>query len=216
MAYVSTASGVDDTTNVSSVTAWAGLWTTIWNRTVSGATTVATSAANTTSDATAAVTAATVSSLNSSSWQLSQSLVVLGADAERVRFVATLSGSGGFNGSVSLDDVHFDSDCTECPKGTYKDFYGSDFCGDCDRGSYCETTGLLAPTAVCSPGKYSGFGQALCTSCEGGRYQINMESWNCTACDPGMYGPTTGATSCTTPCPVGRYSEGGEEVRRVL
>ena len=189
-------------------------WATMWNRTVTRNTTTTTITTTTmTGNATATTfTTAIAATTNSShAWQLSQPLVVMGSRAERVRFVATLhlAAGGGKNASVSLDDVHFDSDCTECPAGTYKNFYGSDFCDDCDRGSYCETTGLLAPTSICSPGRYAGFGHALCTPCPAGQYQVELESFNCTACSAGLYEPTTGATSCVILCPAGRYSEGG-------
>lgn len=103
-----------------------------------------------------------------------------------------------------------------CPIGTYsaKEQLGSvSQCTPCTAGSYCETTGLTAPTGLCEPGYYCPTGQTtsrpeafMCTPgnmCEAGTTDADFNS-HATYCPGGTYQHQNRQSSCIN-CPIGYY-----------
>lgn len=101
-----------------------------------------------------------------------------------------------------------------CPPGTFNSIRGQDKSSDCvpcTAGSYCETSGLTAPTGLCTAGFYclAGASQAAdnATKCIPG-HVCPAGSPSPVQCKAGTYQPSTGAQECIT-CPAGYYCQDG-------
>ena len=123
-----------------------------------------------------------------------------------------------------------------CPAGTFfnvKRAYSFETsCSNCTQGSYCETSGLFAPSGLCGDGYYCPPGQsvkypndficpkghycetgfALPRRCENGTYQDNKQGTSCKDCDPGYFCDNTDnpVTSLVNQlCPIGYFCPSG-------
>ena len=114
---------------------------------------------------------------------------------------------------------------SDCPRGTYAATGGrisAADCTDCDAGKFCNGTGLIEPTDLCSPGFYCDGGadtptQRDCpqgnfcprgstspTPCLGGTYMLSTKASTCDVCPEGFYcTPQTGIDPVV--CPAGFY-----------
>ena len=118
-----------------------------------------------------------------------------------------------------------------CPQGRYggssglKSLYD---CLGCPAGSFCEGTGNIKPSGLCSAGYYcSGFawsrmqnqslpgyfshdGSAVPSPCLPGTFSSSPHSTNCTSCPAGYYCPQQGMTTYVSfRCPIGSYCTAG-------
>ena len=92
---------------------------------------------------------------------------------------------------------------TLCPIGTYYDILNAKAltdCKQCKGGYYCATTGLAAPTALCSAGYFCTQGANFAAPtllagsygpCPTGQYCPSGSAAG-TPCLPGTYNPSTG------------------------
>ena len=110
----------------------------------------------------------------------------------------------------------------QCAAGTYQPAQGAanaTSCVPCDGGSYCATSGLSAPTGLCSAGFFCGSGSvapdpgnsmpasAGAGPCPAGHY-CDYGTATPAPCPPGSYMPATGAQSSCTPCTPGKVCAG--------
>ena len=105
-----------------------------------------------------------------------------------------------------------DGTCTQCAKGTYKDWLGNDTCKSCPFGATTEGEGSTSVNecscdeaagfkkdsngeCVCDPGYTPKEG--ICTKCAVGTYKDKSGNEPCTACAVGTFQDLEGQTSCT-------------------
>ncbi|KAG2866757.1 hypothetical protein PC113_g2544 [Phytophthora cactorum] len=121
------------------------------------------------------------------------------------------------------------SSATLCPPGAYNNFTGLESVGQCvpcPPGEYCETPGLLLPTASCHPGYYCIGGAAIPTQmetpagffslvgatapspCPPGQFNLYPAQDKCVICPAGFYCGLPG-TITPTICPTGNYCPEG-------
>jgi hypothetical protein len=127
-----------------------------------------------------------------------------------------------------------------CPAGTFGDgtkFRQKEDCADCTPGMYCATSGLTAPTGLCSQGFYcilgaktptssddvntggvcpaGGYcpvGSAVALPCPAGTFSNvagQFDASQCGACSVGFYCAGTNLNAPTGPCDPGYYCSGG-------
>ncbi|XP_072282810.1 uncharacterized protein [Pyxicephalus adspersus] len=101
-----------------------------------------------------------------------------------------------------------------CPAGTWSDTEGlsrKTECQPCQGGHYCNTSGLVTSSGLCSPGYYCSGGSETSTPyngqsgglCPPGHY-CPLGSAGPVPCPPGSYVLQNGATVCNV-CPAGKY-----------
>ena len=89
----------------------------------------------------------------------------------------------------------------------------ADDCQPCTGGTYCNSTGLTAPSGPCDKGYYCPDNETISTptptgrECPIGSYCLEGSSAP-TPCDSGYFSNTEGMWQCT-PCPAGSYCQGG-------
>ena len=86
-------------------------------------------------------------------------------------------------------------------------------CIQCTGGSYCETTGLSAPTGLCDEGWYCPLGSSSpqTTRCQPGEF-CPAGSVDATPCTSGSYCSTAELAEVTGPCLEGYYCTLGASV----
>ncbi|KAG7471369.1 hypothetical protein MATL_G00123830 [Megalops atlanticus] len=98
-----------------------------------------------------------------------------------------------------------------CPPGTFQPTQGQGSCLRCERGRFCNGTGLAQP-AVCPPGHYCPAGTTLPLPCPLGCYLSQpggQELQHCGPCDAGQFCGTPGLSAPQGPCDPGFYCSGG-------
>ncbi|KAJ8368244.1 hypothetical protein SKAU_G00082720 [Synaphobranchus kaupii] len=98
-----------------------------------------------------------------------------------------------------------------CPLGTFQPARGQASCLACERGRFCNRTGLAHPT-LCPPGHYCPTGTSVPRPCPPGSYLAQRggeEVQHCGACDAGSFCRSPGLSAPQGPCEPGFFCSGG-------
>ena len=114
-----------------------------------------------------------------------------------------------------------------CSPGSYQGNCTGSTCLECDKGYYCNETGLTAPVGICTKGYYCEAGSSAQIPCPSGFYNNKEGQAECLECPLGTYCPNQGTSEpliCTSgyicndtqlssqiPCPSGYYCNDGTD-----
>lgn len=110
-----------------------------------------------------------------------------------------------------------ESDCTDCPPGTFSDSDGSSTCTQCSAGTANAASRSTSESAcvACEPSKYAPAGSASCSACPLNSYPDSAQA-SCLVgvtppsnCANGTFSPSGTTTGACTPCPPGTGSFAG-------
>ena len=142
----------------------------------------------------------------------------------------SISGMGSVGKENCLCNAGFsenqESECSPCPRGTYKNESGNAACDICPANSYtdrensamhCDFCGAGATSLEKSVGSSScncapGHGSSVngCVQCTKGKYKSWTRNSQCSDCLPGHYMPDAGAEICTK-CPEKQWADIGSD-----
>lgn len=129
-------------------------------------------------------------------------------DSSRVAcLVGHATGSVVFSdGCTAGEYMHTgDSNCYECPAGSYSTSGNVTACTSCSTGTYVSTPSATS-CVNCAVGSYSSLtGSIACSSCAAGSYNTETGATSCVFCSAGYFQSETGSASCTACCSAGKF-----------
>ncbi|OWF49853.1 uncharacterized protein LOC110451156 [Mizuhopecten yessoensis] len=99
--------------------------------------------------------------------------------------------------SCSLGSIYDDEECTECPKGSYREDDNIVTCTTCPPGTSTVSSGTINYTdcvSTCKPGYYSLTGVIPCTPCSRFHYGADVMATQCEQCGPGLMTMSSAST----------------------